>query len=80
MVDSERSEQESASTKSERKTIVARVHCKKRVVNVAKCRKCPNLFHPACLEQAAEQKNVQCSHEAVKVRKTGECLVPEENE
>nr|CAI5817327.1 unnamed protein product [Callosobruchus analis] len=65
----ERSEEESASKKSEKKTIVTCVHCKKRVVNVAKCRKCLNSFHPACLEQAAEQKNVQCSHEAVKVRK-----------
>nr|CAI5836782.1 unnamed protein product [Callosobruchus analis] len=74
----ERSEEESASKKSEKKTIVTCVHCKKRVVNVAKCRKCLNSFHPACLEQAAEQKNVQCSHEAVKVRKTSECLVPEE--
>nr|CAI5834581.1 unnamed protein product [Callosobruchus analis] len=49
-----------------------------RRMSGTKCRKCLNSFHPACLEQAAEQKNVQCSHEAVKVRKTSECLVPEE--
>nr|CAI5853529.1 unnamed protein product [Callosobruchus analis]CAI5854481.1 unnamed protein product [Callosobruchus analis] len=69
MAYSERSEEESAFKESEKKTIVTFVHCKKRVVNVAKCRKCLNSFHPACLDQAAEQKNVQCSHEAVKVEK-----------
>nr|CAI5828305.1 unnamed protein product [Callosobruchus analis] len=36
------------------------------------------VFGTACLEQAAEQKNVPCSHVAEKVRKTSECLVPEE--
>ncbi|CAH1982968.1 unnamed protein product [Acanthoscelides obtectus] len=42
---------------------------KKKVVNVVKCKKCNNSFHPACLEQAGELKNTNCMHESSKVRR-----------
>lgn len=70
---------ENSAKKVEKKPATMCVHCKKKVVNVVKCKKCSNLYHPACLEQAAEQRNTECNHEAVKVRKASANIIAEES-
>ncbi|CAH1967449.1 unnamed protein product [Acanthoscelides obtectus] len=69
MAESEKSSENSSLKKNEKKNVILCLHCKKKVVNVVKCKKCNNSFHPACLEQAGELKNTNCMHESSKVRR-----------
>lgn len=38
-------------------------YCKKDVVNMVQCVKCREIFHPACIKQAAQKKTAVCRHE-----------------
>ncbi|CAH1969186.1 unnamed protein product [Acanthoscelides obtectus] len=69
MAESENSSENSSLKKNEKKNVTLCLHCKKKVVNVVKCKKCNNSFHPACLEQAGELKNTNCMNESSKVRR-----------
>lgn len=54
-------------------------HCSKPVVNSIKCIKCLSVFHPSCMEQAASQKNTECTHVPDKTNKK-KCVSSEEKE
>lgn len=57
------------------------VHCKKKVIEYVQCCKCNEVFHPACMNQAAQKKNPTCKHELqvneVLTSKTVEVLLAE---
>ncbi|CAG9760284.1 unnamed protein product [Ceutorhynchus assimilis] len=72
-------EENLAPKKIEKKVVIKCHHCKKSVVDVVKCKKCINCFHPACLLQASKQKNAECIHESDKVRKQSTIVNSDEN-
>lgn len=68
-----------APKKNEKKVVNKCHHCGKSVVEVVKCKKCINCFHPSCLVQASKQKNAECIHETDKVRKQSTIVNNEDN-
>lgn len=60
---------ESDSVKNYREIEYKCIQCRKKVVEPIKCYKCNEIFHPKCMEQAANQKSSNCRHEEANVNK-----------